>query len=115
MSMRSEWEATKPAIRQRIQLFAAERKLSVDQIATALTCKDKPLLQFAKDHKLSLDWLLCGDLEGLRRMARGQMGGPSPFASETKPPTASSTSKAAQAVIKGAGLRSHSDMKEAAD
>ena len=80
MRMRSEWGAMKPAIRLRIQLIiAAERKLSIDQIANALTCKDEPLLQFAKDHKLSLDWLICGDLEGLLRMKRGLIGGPAPF------------------------------------
>jgi hypothetical protein len=82
MSARSEWEAIKPAIRKRICLIATERELSDDQIAKALTCKDKPLLQFADRHNLSLDWLICGDLKGLLRMKRGQRGGPAPWPSE---------------------------------
>jgi hypothetical protein len=80
MRPRSEWNAIKPAIRQRIRLIAAERKLSDDQIANALTCKDEPLLQFAERHTLSLDWLICGDLKGLLRMKRWQSGWPVPIA-----------------------------------
>jgi len=30
--------------------------------------------QFIENHPVSLDWLLAGDLEGLRRMARGNLG-----------------------------------------
>jgi hypothetical protein len=66
------WAEMKPAIRQRIRLIANERRLSNDQIAKALTCKDDALLQFADDHKISLDWLICGDLAGLQRMKRWQ-------------------------------------------
>jgi hypothetical protein len=77
--MSKSWATIKPEIRQRIRLIANERNLSNDQIAKAITCKDDELLQFAKDHKLSLDWLICGDLEGRLRMALGQIGGPSPW------------------------------------
>ena len=70
----AEWKTLKPAIRQRIRLIANERKLTVDQIAKALTCKDNHLLQFAECHTLSLDWLICGDLRGLQRMLRWQRG-----------------------------------------
>jgi hypothetical protein len=28
------------------------------------------VLDFCKKHKVSADWLLCGDLKGLRRMLR---------------------------------------------
>jgi hypothetical protein len=73
--MRSEWEEVmKPAIRRRIRLVAAERKLSDDQIAKAMTLKHEPFLEFAERHMLSLDWLLCGDLKGLLRMKRWQAG-----------------------------------------
>jgi hypothetical protein len=74
----AKWIAIKPGIRQRIRLIANERNLSNNQIAKAITCKDEDLLQFAENHSLSLDWLICGDLKGRLRMARGQMGGPSP-------------------------------------
>jgi hypothetical protein len=77
--MSKSWAEIKPEIRQRIWLIANERNLSNDQIAGAITCKDNDLLQFAEDHKLSLDWLICGDLEGRLRMARGQIGGPAPW------------------------------------
>jgi hypothetical protein len=77
--MSKSWATIKPEIRQRIRLIANELNLSNDQIARAITCKDDDLLQFAEDHKLSLDWLICGDLEGRLRMARGQIGGPTPW------------------------------------
>jgi hypothetical protein len=69
---RAKWAVVKLGIRQRIRLIANERNLSNDQIAKAITCKDDDLLQFADDHNLSLDWLICGDLQGRLRMARGR-------------------------------------------
>ena len=27
-------------------------------------------MEFCKKHKVSMDWLLCGDLQGLRRMTQ---------------------------------------------
>jgi hypothetical protein len=32
-----------------------------------MTLKDNHILAFCERHELSLDWLLCGDLKGLRR------------------------------------------------
>jgi hypothetical protein len=75
MSMKSEWEAMKPAVRKRIHLVAVERQLSADEIASAITCRDDDLLQFAERHALSLDWLICGCLEGRLRMARWYRSG----------------------------------------
>jgi hypothetical protein len=69
---RTEWDAIKSRISQRIRLIANERGLSNDQFAKTMTCKDDDLLRFAEDHDLSLDWLICGDLKGLLRMKRRQ-------------------------------------------
>jgi hypothetical protein len=62
------------AVRRRISLIAAERKL--DPPETEALMKGRWLstfhiCQFAKKHHVSLDWLICGDLKGLLRTARG--------------------------------------------
>lgn len=62
------------AIRRRIALIAAERKL--DPSETMAMMKGRwitmfHLCRFAKKHSLSLDWLMFGDLKGLRETVRG--------------------------------------------
>jgi hypothetical protein len=65
--------SSKAAIRQRIALIAAERKLDPSEIKSLMKGRWLPsydLCQFAKRHRLSFDWLLGGDLKGRLRMAR---------------------------------------------
>ena len=60
------------AVRRRIFWFAHERKLPLTEIEKALTCRIHHMGGFAVRHKVSLDWLLIGDLQGLRRMPMQQ-------------------------------------------
>jgi hypothetical protein len=65
--------SSKAAIRQRIALIAAERKLDPSEINSLMKGRWLPtfdLCQFAKKHRLSFDWLLGGDLKGRLRMAQ---------------------------------------------
>jgi hypothetical protein len=69
------------AIRKRIALIAAERKLDPSETKALMTGRrlpHHPLCQFAKKHHLSFDWLLCGDLKGRLRMARNEIGSQQP-------------------------------------
>jgi hypothetical protein len=58
------------AVCDRIDLIAHERGLSESEIAKAKTCTDDALLEFAERHDLSINWLVSGDLQGLKRMVR---------------------------------------------
>lgn len=58
------------AIRARVDLIAHERGLLQSEIKKAKTCGDDALLDFARCHGLSIDWLILGDLRGRLRMAR---------------------------------------------
>jgi hypothetical protein len=54
------------AIRQRIALVAAERKLDPSETKALMTGRRipmQPLSQFLKKHNLSYDWVLAGDLK----------------------------------------------------
>jgi hypothetical protein len=48
-------------------MVAYERKLPPVDIGKAMTCQLHHLSAFAKQHELSLDWLMFGDLKGLQR------------------------------------------------
>ena len=53
-------------IRLRAELLAHER--GIDQAEIKAACASTPrLIDFARKHKLSIDWLLAGDLRGLQR------------------------------------------------
>ena len=55
-------------IRQRIDLVAADMVVSKSDIPKVKSrLRHYDLLQFAKEHHISLDWLICGDLIGLAR------------------------------------------------
>ena len=69
------------AIRKRIALIAAERKL--DPSETMAMMKGRwlrmfHLRQFAKKYHLSVDWLITGDLKGLLETVRGCPSRPEP-------------------------------------
>ena len=53
-----------------------ERGLPASVIANAMNCGTVALVEFAKTHDISLDWLARGDLKGLLRTVRamGQGG-----------------------------------------
>jgi len=63
--------STHRAIRTRIRLLAAERGLTQSDIHAALTVNTYDIMHFAKRHRVSLDWLICGDLKGLLRTVKG--------------------------------------------
>jgi hypothetical protein len=55
-------------IRQRIDLVAADIVVSKsDILKVKARLRHYDLLQFAKEHHVSLDWLICGDPTGLAR------------------------------------------------
>jgi len=67
------------AIRARISLIVSERGLSARAVDRAMRAASRlarnddaldDLIDFCDVHYLSLDWLLCGDLRGLKRMRR---------------------------------------------
>jgi hypothetical protein len=57
-------------VRDRIRLLAAERGLPESEIKTVMKLKDWEIVKFADRHAVSFDWLLCGCLKGLLRMAK---------------------------------------------
>jgi hypothetical protein len=69
--LESDGACSKAAIRRRIELIARERSLTSTDTANAMSCFTGHLLQFAERYGLSLDWLICGDLNGLLRTVRG--------------------------------------------
>jgi hypothetical protein len=69
------------AVRKRIALIAAERKL--DPLETEALMKGRwlrtfHLRQFAKKRHLSVDWLIFGDLKGLLETVKGCPSRPEP-------------------------------------
>jgi hypothetical protein len=66
--------SSKAAIRKRIALIAAERKLpaaETKKVMGRLLTYDIKL--FVEKHHISVDWLLYGDLKGRFRMARNEI------------------------------------------
>ena len=55
------------AILNRLRLFSEERGVAASEIETAMQSDDH-LVDFALGNNLSLDWLFCGDIRGLRQM-----------------------------------------------
>jgi hypothetical protein len=66
-----ERRAFKEAFRARVRLFAHERKLPDTEIKWIGRLKHQDMVSFVKRHRVTWDWLLCGDLKGRLRMARG--------------------------------------------
>ena len=57
------------AIRRRVRAIAQERNLQPADIAKMMHKRTSTphAMAFCEKHKISMDWLLCGDLQGLRR------------------------------------------------
>jgi hypothetical protein len=58
------------ALQRRVRAIAEERKIPPADFAKLMYKRISILaiMQFCKKHKISFDWLLCGDLKGLARM-----------------------------------------------
>ena len=64
-----------PAMQRRIQALAAERSIPPADFAKLLHKRVgmNAVAAFCEKHKVSMDWLLSGDLQGLRRMTRDEI------------------------------------------
>src|ERR1700682_2846883 len=60
------------AIRRRVRAIAQERNLQPADIAKLMhkRISTTHAMAFCEKHKISMDWLLCGDLQGLHRMTK---------------------------------------------
>ena len=61
------------ALRRRVRALAEERNIPPADYAKLLMHKrvnDRAIHVFCEKYKVSYDWLLCGDLRGLQRMAQ---------------------------------------------
>jgi hypothetical protein len=77
------------AIRKRIALIAAERKLDASETKALMKGRwltTFHLCQFAKKHHLSVSWLIHGDLKGLLDTVRGCPSRPEPRPRALQPP-----------------------------
>jgi hypothetical protein len=60
------------ALRRRVRAFATERSLPPADIHKLMykRISTRDVMLFCEKHKVSYDWLLCGDLRGLQRMTQ---------------------------------------------
>jgi hypothetical protein len=67
---------SRPAMQRRILALAAERSIPPADFHKLMYKRPSTpnALAFCDKHKVSLDWLLCGDLKGLRRMTEEAKG-----------------------------------------
>jgi hypothetical protein len=58
------------AVQRRVRAIAGERKIPQADFAKLMHKRISTfaVMQFCEKHKISNDWLLCGDLQGLARM-----------------------------------------------
>jgi len=70
--------STPGAIRTRLRLLAIERGLDDSEIRAAWSTRPDDVFQYAERHRVSLEWLICGELAGLLETVRGlpACGGP---------------------------------------
>jgi hypothetical protein len=66
----AERRAFKEHMRARIRLVAHERNIPKEDVKAAMGLKHFPLLVFMRKHRLSIDWVVFGDLKGLLRQVR---------------------------------------------
>jgi hypothetical protein len=59
-------------VRARISLIATERDLPKAETAKVMSyLRTRDVIAFIVRHRISADWLLCGDLKGLLETVRG--------------------------------------------
>jgi hypothetical protein len=63
---------SRPAMQRRVRALAAERSIPTADFHKLMYKRPstQAVMDFCKKHKVSADWLLCGDLKGLARMER---------------------------------------------
>jgi hypothetical protein len=68
------------AIRRRVRAIAHDRNLQPADIAKLMHKRiiTAHAMAFCEKHKISMDWLLCGDLKGLQRMTKEAKAEPAP-------------------------------------
>jgi hypothetical protein len=66
------------ALRRRVRAIAEERNLPPADIAKLMykRISTRDIMIFCEKHKVSFDWLLCGDLRGLHRMTQEAKAAP---------------------------------------
>jgi hypothetical protein len=66
------------AVRRRVLAFAVERNLQPADYAKLMHKRitTSAVVAFCNKHKVSFDWLLCGDLKGLQRMTQEAKANP---------------------------------------
>jgi hypothetical protein len=76
--LRRDGADSNDALRRRVRAFAAERSLPPADIAKLMykRISTRDIMAFCKRHKVSFDWLLCGDLRGLHRMTQEAKAAP---------------------------------------
>jgi hypothetical protein len=72
------------AVRRRVRAFAQERNLQPAEFAKLMhkRVSTPHAIAFCKKHKVSLDWLLYGNLQGLQRMMQERRMGKMPTTPE---------------------------------
>jgi hypothetical protein len=75
------------AVRRRVRAIAEERKLPPAEYAKLMYKRISTghAVAFCEKHRISMDWLLCGDLQGLLRTAQGCPSRPRQEASTALP------------------------------
>jgi len=60
------------ALQRRVRALAAERNIPPADIHKLMYKKPSThsVMAFCEKHKVNFDWILCGDLQGLRRMTQ---------------------------------------------
>jgi hypothetical protein len=71
---------SRPAMQRRILALAAERSIPPADFHKLMYKRPstKAVMVFCKKHKVSFDWLLCGDLKGLQSMKQCKKQGMTP-------------------------------------
>jgi hypothetical protein len=69
-----------PAMQRRILALAAERSIPPADFHKLMYKRPstEAVMIFCEKHKVSYDWLLCGDLKGLQRMTQKARAAPPP-------------------------------------
>jgi hypothetical protein len=67
------------AVQRRVRVLAQERNIPPADFAKLMHKRilTQHVMAFCEKHKVSYDWLLCGDLQGLRRMTQEAKATPS--------------------------------------
>jgi hypothetical protein len=97
--LREDGAYSTAAVRRRIALIAAERKLADSETRALLKGRRLTVFQigeFVEKHHVSVGWLLGGDLKERLRMARNEVVS----LNEPPPPPAFAQSRAVHAVLK---------------